>query len=318
MTLSSRTGATCSFSMRICTPAYTVHTLIHFLSPSPSQETKKCSSHWSRLIINTVSHHTFLIDTSFPPGDRKHVDLRVCVVRACVRARPCVRALGFFACPIFRWGGGGFVCIKCGVCSGLTSPAHLLLSSPTLFLIFRSIIMKAVGIAALVSLRLLGVLALLLIGCVRRGEAGPVFRPLSPVLRSPNTYRAAEEVSLHAQRSETEEESNVRLNVPVADEEHVVVCCLHSNILDFYLKDVFDGLDDRHPRMHQLHSDLSRAGQDLKEHGCNAPHYQDHRHVVQFRDKLAQMDSSRGLKKALSEVNILFTYLHDNCVSAAR
>ncbi|XP_037098731.1 uncharacterized protein LOC119116965 isoform X3 [Syngnathus acus] len=244
MTLSSRTGATCSFSMRICTPAYTVHTLIHFLSPSPSQETKKCSSHWSRLIINTVSHHTFLIDTSFPP---------------------------------------------------------------------------AVGIAALVSLRLLGVLALLLIGCVRRGEAGPVFRPLSPVLRSPNTYRAAEEVSLHAQRSETEEESNVRLNVPVADEEeHVVVCCLHSNILDFYLKDVFDGLDDRHPRMHQLHSDLSRAGQDLKEHGCNAPHYQDHRHVVQFRDKLAQMDSSRGLKKALSEVNILFTYLHDNCVSAAR
>ncbi|XP_068505754.1 interleukin-22 isoform X2 [Syngnathus scovelli] len=178
--------------------------------------------------------------------------------------------------------------------------------------------MKAVGIAALVSRRLLGVLALLLIGCVRRGEAGPVVQPLSSVLRSPNTYRAAQQVSLHAQRSETAEESDVRLNVPVVNEEQVVVCCLHSNILDIYLKDVFDGLDDRHPRMHQLHSDLSRAGQDLKERGCNAPHYQHHRHVVQFRDKLAQMDRSRGLKKALSEVDMLFAFLHDNCVSAAR
>lgn len=28
------------------------------------------------------------------------------------------------------------------------------------------------------------------------------------------------------------------------------------------------------------------------------------------------MDNGRGLNKALSEVNILFTYLHDSCVSA--
>ncbi|XP_061663417.1 interleukin-22 [Syngnathoides biaculeatus] len=179
--------------------------------------------------------------------------------------------------------------------------------------------MKFAGTAALVSLRRIGaaVLALLLIGYVWPGEAGPVSQPLSKVLRSPATYQAAEEVSLHAQHSETDEESNIRLNVPVhSDMDHMSVCCLHANILDFYVNTIFNHLSDQYPRLHQLHSDLSRASLDLKEHGCNLVRYRDHQHVVQFRNKLAKMEHGRGLIKAMSEMNILFAYLHDSCVSA--
>uniref|UniRef100_A0A3Q3DVP4 Uncharacterized protein n=1 Tax=Hippocampus comes TaxID=109280 RepID=A0A3Q3DVP4_HIPCM len=95
------------------------------------------------------------------------------------------------------------------------------------------------------------------------------------------TWRNGCFVVVQAQRSETEEESNVRLNV-----DHMTICCLHANILDFYLNNVLNHVGNQHPRMHQLHSDLDRASEDLKEHGCNAVHYRDHRHVARFRNKL--------------------------------
>ncbi|XP_061618722.1 uncharacterized protein LOC133472198 isoform X2 [Phyllopteryx taeniolatus] len=167
------------------------------------------------------------------------------------------------------------------------------------------IIMKVVCNAALVSRRRLGaaVLPLLLIGYVCPGEAGPVSQSFSKVLRSPATYRAAEEVSLHAQHAETAEESNIRLNVPVnSDMDHMSICCLHANILDFYLNNILNHFDDQDPRMHQLHSDLGRVSFDLKERGCNVVHYRDHQHTVQFRNKLAKMEHGRGLNKAMSEI----------------
>ncbi|XP_077399388.1 interleukin-22 [Vanacampus margaritifer] len=175
--------------------------------------------------------------------------------------------------------------------------------------------MKAVGTTAFVSLRHLGagVLTLLLIGCVHQGEAGPVHPTRSSVLRNRDTFLAAKEVSLHAQRSETEDESNIRLNVEANARDHITICCLHANILDFYLNNIFNHVDNQHPKMHQLHSDLSKASDDLQRRGCNVTHYQDHQHAVQFRNKLAMMDSGRALNKALSEVDILFTYLHETC-----
>uniref|UniRef100_A0A3B4AUA0 Interleukin 22 n=1 Tax=Periophthalmus magnuspinnatus TaxID=409849 RepID=A0A3B4AUA0_9GOBI len=160
-------------------------------------------------------------------------------------------------------------------------------------------------------------LPLLLIGCIEYAVANPVHRSFSPPLRNPETYKAVNKVSQHVSvlflhsKFQWQEDVVCALYLRTSHYfDHLKICCLHANILDFYLRNILPRHDNKHPHMHRVRTDLQRVSEDLKTQGCNVTHYHDHRHAVQFRKKLAE----QGINKAVGEINILFSYLQDFCV----
>ncbi|XP_053200008.1 interleukin-22 [Scomber japonicus] len=165
------------------------------------------------------------------------------------------------------------------------------------------------------SAAVLVLLSLLLIGWTEHVTAVPVARSLSAPLQDSATWDAIQNLSQHAQSMQSEEHTNIRLIPRVnVSQDQVKICCLHANILDYYLSNVLHQSDIEHPSMHLLKTNLARVSEDLKRHGCSVTHYHNHHHAVEFRRKLKEMDGDQGIIKAVGEIDILFSYLQDFCI----
>ncbi|XP_076732146.1 uncharacterized protein LOC143413257 [Maylandia zebra] len=163
------------------------------------------------------------------------------------------------------------------------------------------------------------VLLLLFFGWDEQARAHPVDRPFSPVLRHPQTYRDVGQVSEHYQRiqpkDDEEDDTSMRVIPRVnTKDHHLEICCLHANILDYYLTNILHHTNNDHAQMHRLKTNLHRISTDLQAHGCNVTQYHDHKNAVDFRTKLEKMEKMKGITKAISELDILFSYLQDYCV----
>uniref|UniRef100_A0A3P9CVG7 Interleukin 22 n=1 Tax=Maylandia zebra TaxID=106582 RepID=A0A3P9CVG7_9CICH len=158
------------------------------------------------------------------------------------------------------------------------------------------------------------VLLLLFFGWDEQARAHPVDRPFSPVLRHPQTYRDVGQVSEHVSNDE-EDDTSMRVIPRVnTKDHHLEICCLHANILDYYLTNILHHTNNDHAQMHRLKTNLHRISTDLQAHGCNVTQYHDHKNAVDFRTKLEKMEKMKGITKAISELDILFSYLQDYCV----
>uniref|UniRef100_A0A3P8YAV2 Uncharacterized protein n=1 Tax=Esox lucius TaxID=8010 RepID=A0A3P8YAV2_ESOLU len=91
--------------------------------------------------------------------------------------------------------------------------------------------------------------------------------PLSAPLQNADTDALVQQVARHAQSSDTD--TNVKL-MPDVDtkKNHRDICCLHANILDFYLSNILISDNHKHPKLPELKEHLARVSKDLKDHGC--------------------------------------------------
>uniref|UniRef100_A0A4W5KPH2 Interleukin 22 n=1 Tax=Hucho hucho TaxID=62062 RepID=A0A4W5KPH2_9TELE len=105
---------------------------------------------------------------------------------------------------------------------------------------------------------------------LRESVAHSIHRPLSGPLHSADTDTMVQLVAQHAQSSDNDTDTKLMPDIDTK-KNHRDICCLHANILDFYLSNILttkEKQDKHHPKLPALKEDLARVSRDLKEHGC--------------------------------------------------
>ncbi|TNM91503.1 interleukin-22 [Takifugu flavidus] len=155
----------------------------------------------------------------------------------------------------------------------------------------------------------------LLIGWSEQAAVQHLHRALSPPLVDEGTYVAVEEVAKQAQREQDDPSVRLLPNIkPNQETRDLEICCIHANILDFYLNNVLPHHSSNNAHAHRLQTDLSRISRDLETHGCSINRYRDHQHAEEFSRRFFALDGRHRLNKALGEIDILFSYLQDYCI----
>ncbi|KAJ8402430.1 hypothetical protein AAFF_G00369190 [Aldrovandia affinis] len=80
-------------------------------------------------------------------------------------------------------------------------------------------------------------------------------------------------------------------HVKVLAEHNLYICCLHANILDFYLWNILT-TTEIYPHLTSVRVDLHRVSRDLKGRGCPIKHVDDHGHSKRFKEVFLKQDAS--------------------------
>uniref|UniRef100_A0A3B3QJT2 Interleukin 22 n=1 Tax=Paramormyrops kingsleyae TaxID=1676925 RepID=A0A3B3QJT2_9TELE len=134
----------------------------------------------------------------------------------------------------------------------------------------------------------------------------------SPPLDNHSTFQRISEIAKTAQEMDDDHETRlIQSEKHYRNETDLFVCCLHANILDFYLGNVLN-TEEKFPDLATVKTDLDRISRDLTVKGCSIKHVNDHGHSNKFKESFHKM-GKRAQTKAMGEIDILFDFLAKFC-----
>ncbi|MFT7805475.1 interleukin-22 [Arapaima gigas] len=142
-----------------------------------------------------------------------------------------------------------------------------------------------------------------------RNRARPGVR--SPPLENVLTLQRVRNLAQAAQQLDDDTETRLIPAAQFAKKTNLFVCCLHANILDFYLWNLLT-TEDRYPDLDKVRTELARVSRDLSQEGCSVVHVSDHDYSRKFREGFHQMGKP-AVNKAMGEIDILFDSLSIFC-----
>ncbi|XP_035257453.1 interleukin-22-like [Anguilla rostrata] len=150
--------------------------------------------------------------------------------------------------------------------------------------------------------------------CLWRDAGAGVIKqhPKSAPLRNPHTHQRVRELAQHAQNLDNDTDTRLMPPANHSDSQtNLYICCLHANILDFYLLNILT-TQEVYPHLASVRAELHRVSRDLERRGCSINHVKDHEHSKRFKEEFFKL-GKKGETKAIGEIDILFDYLSRYC-----
>ncbi|XP_041936017.1 interleukin-22 [Alosa sapidissima] len=130
------------------------------------------------------------------------------------------------------------------------------------------------------------------------------------------TWNNIIDVAQHAQGLDKNHMTRILPKMPEKEFKENDSCCVHANILDYYLKNVLtDALptNDHHSRLPIVKEELHRVRRDLVTNAnCDLNKYDVYKYNKTFRKNFLATGVDATIK-AISEMDILFHYLYESC-----